>query len=78
MIIFLDSTFILFKEIECQGMEVIEGQFIKYIDQFDGKQHMCIKCGKRLIKFIAYIPAIGEACMDCYIKYAQDMEKQGT
>jgi hypothetical protein len=55
-------------------MDVIEEQYITHIDQFDGEKHLCIKCGKKLIKFIAYIPAMGEACMDCYIEAAKEDE----
>jgi L-lactate utilization protein LutB len=31
----------------------------------------CIKCGKKLTYFAAYIPSMGEACMDCYIEAAK-------
>jgi hypothetical protein len=52
----------------------MEEQIITTIDQSDGEQHICIKCGKKLIKFIAYIPTMGEACMDCYIEAAKNDE----
>ncbi len=55
-------------------MNIVEEQYPKYIDQQGAQQHICIKCGKKLIKFIAYIPAIGEACMDCYIEAAKKDE----
>jgi NMD protein affecting ribosome stability and mRNA decay len=32
----------------------------------------CIKCGKELTYFAAYIPSMGEACMDCYIEAAKN------
>ena len=31
----------------------------------------CLKCSKKLTFFIAYIPSIGDACMDCYIEAAK-------
>ncbi|MCX6655530.1 MAG: hypothetical protein NTY03_10490 [Candidatus Bathyarchaeota archaeon] len=52
-------------------MDITEEEYISHIDEFDGTQHLCIRCGKKLIKFIAYIPAMGEACMDCYIEAAK-------
>ena len=55
-------------------MDIVEEEYFTHIDQSDGAQHLCIKCGKKLIKFIAYIPAMGEACMDCYIETAKDDE----
>jgi hypothetical protein len=38
------------------------------------EEHRCIKCGKKLTSFIAYIPSMGEACMDCYIEAAKKSE----
>ena len=55
-------------------MDIVEEEYFKHIDQSDETQHLCIKCGKKLIKFIAYIPTMGEACMDCYIEAAKDDE----
>jgi NMD protein affecting ribosome stability and mRNA decay len=55
-------------------MDIVEEQYITQIDQSDREQHLCIKCGKKLRKFIAYIPTMGEACMDCYIEAAKDDE----
>ena len=39
------------------------------------EKHRCIKCGKKLTSFIAYIPSMGEACMDCYIEAAKKDEE---
>ena len=38
------------------------------------EEHRCIKCGKKLTSFIAYIPSVGDACMDCYIEAAKKDE----
>jgi len=34
-----------------------------------------MKCGEPLKSFIAYIPNLGETCMECYIEYAINDEK---
>jgi hypothetical protein len=41
------------------------------------KSIKCKKCKKELTYFKAYIPNLGEVCMNCYIEYAQEMERQG-
>jgi NMD protein affecting ribosome stability and mRNA decay len=38
------------------------------------EEQRCIKCGKKLTFFIAYIPSVGEVCMDCYIEAAKKDE----
>jgi hypothetical protein len=38
------------------------------------KEQICTKCGKNLTHFIAYIPSIGEACIDCYNEAAKKDE----
>jgi len=41
------------------------------------KSIKCKKCKKELTYFKAYIPNLGEVCMNCYIEYAQEIERQG-
>jgi hypothetical protein len=55
-------------------MEIVEESRIRTMDPLGREEHRCIKCGKRLISFIAYIPKMGEACMDCYIQAAKKDE----
>jgi hypothetical protein len=35
---------------------------------------LCSRCGVELTDFIAYIPGIGETCMKCFAKNAQEKE----
>ena len=35
---------------------------------------LCTRCGVKLTDFIAYIPGIGETCMTCFAKNAQEKE----
>jgi NMD protein affecting ribosome stability and mRNA decay len=34
----------------------------------------CLECGKKISIFIAYIPNLGEVCMDCYVEAAKKDE----
>ena len=37
-------------------------------------EQRCLKCDKKLTFFVAYIPSLGEACMDCYVEAAREDE----
>ncbi len=39
------------------------------------EEQRCIKCGKKLTYFVAYIPSMGEVCMDCYTEAAKKNEE---
>ena len=43
----------------------------------EAESTICKKCDYKLAHFKAYIPNLGEVCMNCYVEYAQEMERQG-
>ena len=38
-------------------------------------KNRCLECGKELTSFIAYIPSMGEACMECWVEAAKKDEE---
>ena len=38
------------------------------------EEQKCTNCGTKLTYFIAYIPSLGKACMNCYIVAAKKEE----
>jgi hypothetical protein len=55
-------------------MNTVEESHFQILDPFIREEHRCVQCGKKLTIFIAYIPKMGEACMDCYIQAAKKDE----
>jgi hypothetical protein len=55
-------------------MNIVEENHYITNHTYPKEEHRCIKCGKKLTSFIAYIPSRGEACMDCYIEAAKKDE----
>ena len=55
-------------------MNVVEGilGMINHMSPKVGQR--CLKCDKELTFFVAYIPSLGEACMDCYVEAARKDE----
>jgi hypothetical protein len=41
-------------------------------------EHRCLKCGRELGSVVAYIPSLGEACLDCYIIAAKKDEVESA
>jgi hypothetical protein len=56
-------------------MEIMEENPYTTNSIYQEEKHRCLKCGKKLTSFIAYIPLRGEACMDCYIEAAEEDEE---
>jgi hypothetical protein len=55
-------------------MNIIDEQLIITSYSSSNVTQRCLKCGKKLTNYIAYIPNFGEACMDCYIQAAKKDE----
>ena len=55
-------------------MNVVEGilGMINHMSPRVGQR--CLKCDEKLTFFVAYIPSLGEACMDCYVEAARKVE----
>jgi hypothetical protein len=57
------------------GLEYETGENLKMINYKNSKvEQRCFKCDKKLAFFVAYIPSLGEACMDCYVEAAKNDE----
>jgi NMD protein affecting ribosome stability and mRNA decay len=52
-------------------IEIVEENLYITNLKYQKETHSCTKCGKQLTFFIAYIPSVGDACMDCYIEAAK-------
>jgi len=55
-------------------LEIVEENLYITNHTYPKETHSCTKCGKQLMFFIAYIPSVGDACMECYIEAAKKDE----